>query len=247
LKAGDIILQMEGLVLGTDGTKADYCQILRSHKPTDTLTINVLRWQSQELLEGQINGRQLAVTGTFSSASASATATTGPASGNTGGTTTVTDNSNAISMDIPSDWKYDGSAWQNTWNIGGKSADFTAATLTASPDPASFASSWGTTGIFIAASRDWANIGGYANLLEGVASAFADCTPKGNQNYKDAIYEGELVVYTNCGTQRSTAAAMAVRPIKNPTAYLVLIELKYITQAELDELDKILTSANVNP
>ena len=41
LKPGDIIVQLEGLVLGTDGTKASYCQILRSHKPTDTLTMNI--------------------------------------------------------------------------------------------------------------------------------------------------------------------------------------------------------------
>ena len=244
LKAGDIIIQMEGLVLGTDGTKADYCQILRSHKPTDTLSLNVLRWQTQELLEGQINGRQLAVTGTFGAG----------AQGNTGGTTstsgptTVTDNSNVISMQIPADWTYDGSAWQNTWNLNnGKSYDFTAQTLTASPDPKAYAAGWDTKGIFIATSTDWANIGGYANLLEGVTSFYAACTPKGNQNYKDATYEGELVVYTRCGAPKSTAVVMAVRPINNPQAYLVLIEMKYTTQAELDELDAILTSATINP
>ena len=242
LKAGDIIIQMEGLVLGTDGTKADYCQILRSHKPTDTLSLNVVRWQTQEILEGQINGRQLAVTGTFSSGAQGSNN-----GGATSGPTTVTDDSNVISMQIPADWKYDGSAWQNTWNIGGKSSDFTAQTLTASPDLNAYAAGWDTKGIFIATSRDWANMGGYANLLEGVASFYADCTPKGTQNYKDDTYEGELVVYTNCGAPKSTAVVMAVRPIKNPQAYLVLIEMKYITQADLDELDKILTSATINP
>ena len=242
LKAGDIIIQMEGLVLGTDGTKADYCQILRSHKPTDTLSLNVVRWQTQEILEGQINGRQLAVTGTFGSGAQGSNN-----GGATSGPTTVTDDSNVISMQIPADWKYDGSAWQNTWNIGGKSSDFTAQTLTTSPDPKAYAAGWDTKGIFIATSRDWANMGGYANLLEGVASFYADCTPKGTQNYKDDTYEGELVVYTNCGAPKSTAVVMAVRPIKNPQAYLVLIEMKYITQADLDELDKILTSATINP
>jgi len=40
---------------------ADYCDILRSHKDGDTLSIQVLRFASGEVLEGQLNGRELAV------------------------------------------------------------------------------------------------------------------------------------------------------------------------------------------
>jgi len=52
---------MENLVLATDGTMADYCDILRSHKPGDTLGLTVLRWSTGEVLDGQLNGRELAV------------------------------------------------------------------------------------------------------------------------------------------------------------------------------------------
>jgi len=80
VKAGDIITMMENLVLATDGTLSQYCDILRSHEPDDTLSLTVLRWASSELLEGQLNGRNLEVTGTFSG---------GDTSGdNTSGTTT---------------------------------------------------------------------------------------------------------------------------------------------------------------
>jgi S1-C subfamily serine protease len=65
IQAGDIIYQLEGIVLGTDGTMKDYCDILRSHKPSDTLSLQVIRFGTGELLEGQLNGRELAVTGTF--------------------------------------------------------------------------------------------------------------------------------------------------------------------------------------
>lgn len=65
LTGGDIILTMENLVLATDGTMADYCDILRSHKSSDTLNLEVLRFDTGELLEGQLNGRELAVTGTL--------------------------------------------------------------------------------------------------------------------------------------------------------------------------------------
>ena len=48
--------------MATDGTMADYCDILRSHKSSDTLNLEVLRFGTGELLEGQLNGRDLAVT-----------------------------------------------------------------------------------------------------------------------------------------------------------------------------------------
>jgi len=61
VKPGDIITMMENLVLATDGTMAQYCDILRSHGPDDTLSLEVLRWANNEVLEGQLNGRELAV------------------------------------------------------------------------------------------------------------------------------------------------------------------------------------------
>lgn len=65
MQAGDIIYQLEGLVLATDGTMKDYCDVIRSHSASDTLTMSVIRFDTGELLEGQLNGRELAVTGSF--------------------------------------------------------------------------------------------------------------------------------------------------------------------------------------
>ncbi len=62
----DIITMLENLVLATDGTMSQYCDILRSHSPEDILSIQVLRWPTLELLEGQLNGRELAITGVLS-------------------------------------------------------------------------------------------------------------------------------------------------------------------------------------
>ena len=69
IKPGDILYQVEKLVLATDGTMKDYCDVLKTHKPGDTLAISVIRYDTGELLEGQINGRELAVTGTFDTGS----------------------------------------------------------------------------------------------------------------------------------------------------------------------------------
>lgn len=243
VKTGDIITQMEGLVLATDGTMGDYCQILRSHKPKDVLSLTVLRWQSKEVLQGELNGRELKVTATYGQDSS-----TDNSSGNnkSSSTTTVYDDSKAISMEVPSSWQYDGSAWSNTWTINGQSYDFTAQTLTASPDVKAYSSGWNEPGIFIATSDDWGSIGGYANLLEGVQSFYSDCRPNGTERYKDDTYEGQMQLYAKCGTDKTNALVLAVRPVKNPQAYLVLIELKYATQEDLNALDAILATSNIN-
>jgi serine protease Do len=237
VKAGDIITQLEGLVLGTDGTMSDYCQILRTHKASDTLSLNVLRWTDQEFLEGQLNGRQLSVTGTFN---------TGGNQGNepqpTSGTVTIVDDTNTISMEVPSSWEYSGGTWQDTWTVNGVDHDFTAATLSASPDMNTYNQGWGMRGIFVAVSPDWGKIGGYANLLQGVAGFYTDCTPATAQSYSDGAYEGQAMVYTNCGAQKAGALVMAVREVNDPQAYLALFELKFTSPADLDELDTILST-----
>ncbi len=54
VKAGDIVTSLENLILATDYTMKDYCDILRTHNPDDTLAIDIYRWASQEVLAGQL-------------------------------------------------------------------------------------------------------------------------------------------------------------------------------------------------
>ena len=61
LQPGDIITFMEGVALATDGTFADYCDVLRSHSADDTLTVLVYRYLTGETLSGQFNGDPLEV------------------------------------------------------------------------------------------------------------------------------------------------------------------------------------------
>lgn len=63
LKPGDFIYEMEGIPLSEDGTMKEYCRVVRSHKAGDPIAIKVLRTPTNELLEGQFNGRTLKVTG----------------------------------------------------------------------------------------------------------------------------------------------------------------------------------------
>ncbi len=65
IEPGDIIYSMEGLVLATDGTMKDYCDILATHNRGETLSFEVIRFSTFEILEGQLNGAPLEVTGFF--------------------------------------------------------------------------------------------------------------------------------------------------------------------------------------
>lgn len=62
IKAGDFILEMEGISLGRDGTMTDYCDVLRTHRAEDTLSLRLVRFNTGELMEGQLNGRELRTT-----------------------------------------------------------------------------------------------------------------------------------------------------------------------------------------
>jgi S1-C subfamily serine protease len=58
IQAGDIVLEVENKVLN-DGTLGGYCEVIRSHKMTDTLNVTVLRADTLEIYQGQFNGREL--------------------------------------------------------------------------------------------------------------------------------------------------------------------------------------------
>ncbi len=75
LTGGDIVTELEGFSLATDGTMADYCDILRSHTAQDTLDLEVLRYFTSEKLEGQLNGRALTVVDSTSTAGTEASDT----------------------------------------------------------------------------------------------------------------------------------------------------------------------------
>ncbi len=103
IQPGDIITMMENLVLATDGTMSDYCDILRSHQPTDTLSVEVLRWANGEVLDGQLNGRALEVSATLSSGNDN----TNTNNGSSTGTETVNPNASA-SGDVYYSTDFDG-------------------------------------------------------------------------------------------------------------------------------------------
>jgi serine protease Do len=65
LKPGDIITTLKGLPVGTDGSMSDFCKILRSANEGVPLTLEAVRLDTNEILEGEIYGREFEVIGTL--------------------------------------------------------------------------------------------------------------------------------------------------------------------------------------
>jgi len=244
LEGGDIILSMEGLTLAADGTMSDYCDILRSHSPDDPLAIEVLRFSSEEVLEGQINGQALEVAYSFAEDTPIEEET--ETETETEGEITyyaVTDDSGAIQMEIPSHWdQIDGTYWETTWG----NDEFIAASISASPDLNSYLNTYGESGVFFAASDRLGQLGGYVQLLDGTKGWYEeDCNYDSRNDYEDGIYEGRYDLWINCGVEDGTVLILSARPIDDPLAFLILVEVKILSDADIDALGRILQTFDV--
>ena len=75
IRGGDIVTEVEGLIPATDGTMADYCDVLRSHDLDSAMQIEVWREEAGGFMEGTLNtDKQLApLAGATASGSGGAT------------------------------------------------------------------------------------------------------------------------------------------------------------------------------
>jgi len=237
LQGGDIITRMEGLVLATDGTMADYCDILRSRSPQDTMSIDVLRFSSQEYLAGQLNGRALETSFSFASELGDQVAGTG---GSYSEYMLVQDDYGAIQVSIPSAWyEVDGSAWVSNGEIIG-------ASISAAADLDNFYNTYDEPGVFFGVSDEIATLAGYIQLLDAYRESFTqDCRLEGRFKYEDSAFEGSYDVYTRCLGSSNTLVVMSARPIVYKTSMLVSVIVNIMTDADSAAFDEILRTFDV--
>ncbi|MCA9976624.1 MAG: PDZ domain-containing protein, partial [Anaerolineales bacterium] len=241
VQAGDIITRIEGLVLAVDGTMADYCDILRTHGPEDVLSIEVLRFDTQEVLAGQLNGDALQQSFSFAQ-DVAAEAGAAPAedtasSGAYSGYVTISDDSGAMRMNVPAEWNdVNGSPWVlNGETIG--------ISLAASPDLNGLYNSWTTPGVFLGATNQFELT--VDELLDGFDYS-GDCTYEGRSVYQDSVYTGQYDFWYGCGSGLEGGMILVLGAQPADGSYLALILVQMFSQADLDAADQILASFIVN-
>ncbi|NKQ37336.1 MAG: PDZ domain-containing protein [Chloroflexi bacterium] len=242
VEPGDIITQLEGLVLSTDGTMSDYCDILRTRDATDTMAIEVLRYDTQEVLAGQLNGDPLAQRYSFAQELQDEVAAE-PA-GDAGSSAvpqsytyrTITDDSGLLVLDVPEQWSdVDGSAWAVDGEAIGVS-------VKAAPNLNDFDNTWTTPGVFFAASASVAEQMSVNDVLDAFDFS-ADCEYKGRTDYSDEVFAGVYDLWSNCGGQGSTLLTLSAQP--QTQDFTVLVVTRIVSDADLEALDYILNSFNV--
>lgn len=242
VQPGDILTTMEGLSLATDGTMADYCNILRTKGPDATLSIEVLRYEDEQYLQGQINGRPLETSFSFETELGSAIAGDG---GSTNGSyssyVSVSDDFGTISVEIPSEWAdVDGSPWVDDGEVIG-------AGISAAASLDDFFSYWDEPGIFFGASDDLARLGGYVQLLDILRPDFMSaCELDGRYDYDDILYRGKYDLFSKCGgSEGSLFMVLTAVPKDDPTEFLILLEVQIVQDGDLEAVDRILESFEV--
>ncbi|GIV78302.1 MAG: hypothetical protein KatS3mg050_2696 [Litorilinea sp.] len=248
LQPGDVILTMEGVSLATDGTMSTYCDILRSHSPEDVLSLEVLRLSTQEILQGQLNGRPLEPKLSFASQFEQQGQT--QAEAGTPGTAqepappaydeymTITDEQGIFSVEVPTTWV---DVTDTPWQAGD---EIIGISLFASPDLKAFADDWGVPGLLLRYSEVLAQEMTTDDLLD-VLDLSSDCTYKERSPLSVGNLSGAFDVWVSCAEAQTAALVAALAPPGGE--FLVRVEIYVASDADLDVVDRVFNTLVVTP
>ncbi|MBL8093693.1 MAG: trypsin-like peptidase domain-containing protein [Anaerolineales bacterium] len=230
ISGGDIIIEMEGVSVGRGGAMTDYCDILRSHDAGSTLSISVLRFATSEVLEGQLNGREL--TQSFSFGGQVDENTTGSTEVDPGGFYTISDDTGSLQVDLPNIWS---EVDTSTYQLAG---EYDVARIQALDGGFE-------AGVEFGVSSDLAQLGGYVQFLDLYRDEVYNPQCSTYEGRSDVItygdFEGQYDLFSGCddGPQ---VVVLSMRPASDQTAYLIYVIGYVYTDGDFDLLDSAISS-----
>ena len=236
IEPGDIITRLEGLDLALDGTMSDYCDVIRTKGADATMSIEVLRFATEEVYEGQLNGTPLELSFSFSQEfDDEVTVGDDPAvaADTYAEYVSVSDDSGSINASLPVEWS----------DIDGAPNEEFGPSLYAAPNLDSFLNTFDTPGVIIEAtgSRGAADI----DLTLDELDLSDQCTYEGRSPYSDVLYTGSLDLYTNCGGTSTSLFVVAVTP--EDGTFLARLLIQAVELRDLDAADEIFASFTASP
>lgn len=229
VQPGDVITTLQNVVLASDGTMADYCDILRTHGSDAVLAVEVVRPGTAEVLAGELNGRALAPVTSF----AREVEDTGPASPVVEDSpddyeeyVTVTDDTGVLSVEVPAQWS----------DVDGRSNPGFGPSIWAAPDLRRFADGWGVPGVMLEVSPELSTADVAATLDDMDFSSV--CTSLGREPYEDSLYLGEYETWRDCGDRRAALVTVAAGPPGG--SFLIRIQAQMVTDGDLEALDRVM-------
>ena len=232
LVPGDLITTMETLPLATDGTMSTYCDIIRTNGIDDTLSIEVVRLGTEEVLAGQINGSPLTQSFSFatelSDEMADSQATTAAAGYQN--YEFIFDDTNSVGVEVPVEWiDRDGELNPNF----GES-------IYASPDLDGFTETWDVPGIIVERNSNLTSAD-----IDAVLDDWGtlDCSEsRGREGFAtdDGVFTGKWEVFTGCGNTNTAALTIAVSPPDGNSVVRMFFQI--VTDADLEAADRAIAT-----
>ena len=232
---GDIVTALNSLPVAGDGSYSDYCDVLRTSGSDKPIDIEVLRFDSSEILRGEING-DTPIEPVFSFAEQLEDDVQPSASG-TGYTDyqTLVDDTGAITIAVPNEW-----ADIDTTPLvldDGTNAPW----ISASPSLVDLQQTYSVPGII------YTILGPIDDLdatLDGFAPSPGECaTDGGSTDYNDPLFFGRYHVWSDCGGVGATLVSLVAIP--GDGSYTAIISAQLTSEADLDALDQAFATFNV--
>ncbi len=235
IKGGDLVTLIEGLIPATDGTMADYCDILRSHAPGDPLSVEIYRSSEDAFLEGTLNtDKVLALSYSFANALGDEVedAPTGVAGYDS--YVTLQDAEGIITVDVPAAWTDTNT--RDRWTFGDEQI---GVAMTAAENISAWHEGWVTPGVFFGASTSLPLTETVTSLLDGHDFS-GECTFDGREDYADPLYTGQYDLWSNCGGTDTLFVNLAAETPAGDV--LMMVQVIVVSDADLEALDAILNS-----
>lgn len=235
LLPGDIILSLDGIPMATDGTYRDYCNVLRT-TAGQTLTAEVLRWDSFEVLRGEVNGDQeleqiLSLTEEVGDQVAEGGAPFDPDQSTTYTFETLTDDTGMLSVDVPVQWderKTEPGHAPGGWAFIGASDDLEA-----------FQFGLDHPGLLF-------YLLPYQGQIQDILHFYgyeSYCAQEQTQEFTDAMYTGAFQVWSECGDSDGIIVVLVASD--HDDTFTAVMTTYAETEADLEALDRAFASFTV--
>jgi serine protease Do len=231
---GDMVTRMSGVSLGLEGTMAEFCDVIRTQGGSGVIPVEVLRYETSQVLRGQFNGEALAEAFSFAE-ELDETATVEESSATYTEYTLITDDTGAMQVEVPVEWSdVDGAPYVDS--EGRNITDVTAASSVTD-----FIQTWSTPGVIFSASSDWATTTTEEALLDEILEVLTEqCTYDDRYVYEDPAYTGFYDIYIECGDTLATYVVVAAKPPEGD--FLIRVQVQANEDRDFDALDRILAS-----
>jgi serine protease Do len=200
------------------------------------MTIEVLRLETGEILEGVLNGDDLEVTAVLDTGTdpGDTEPETGEGTPGEDGYVTIYDETGTMSMDVPTSWS---DVVSGPWEVNGETVGLS---LAAAPDYDSWLSTWGTPGVRLMASADLAGLYSPDEFIAALEGWESDCDTSELFDYDDGMYFGVYELWTGCGDTGASFVRLAANPADG--SYLVYVEMIAISEQDFEAAGAVLGS-----